>query len=105
MEYIRTDSKDPRTRVHLRMKSTEGATIVAYGDVDDLPEDSADQISHLLDEHPLERYPEGAYIGTIAPPGLESNHIRSPDTILSNLYPREIELTSFPPTEDVLYKW
>ncbi|MDS0284446.1 hypothetical protein [Haloarcula onubensis] len=83
----------------------DGTDVVAYEDVDELPEDAADRISQILDAHPVERYPEGAYIGTLAPPGFESSHTRDPEEIISEPYPRGIELSEFPPEKDVLYKW
>ncbi|QUO48173.1 hypothetical protein [Halorubrum ruber] len=105
MEFIRSDSKDVRIRVHLRAGSMDGDDVVAYEDVDELPDDAATRIPQILDDHPLERYPVGAYIGTLSPPGLESRQIRDPDEVLSEPYPRDIELAEFPPEEDQLYKW
>ncbi|MBX0288451.1 hypothetical protein [Haloarcula salinisoli] len=83
----------------------DGTDIVAYEDVNELPEDAADRIKQILDKHPLEQYPEGAYIGSLAPPGFESRHIREPETIISEPYPYGIELLEFPPEEDKLYNW
>jgi hypothetical protein len=83
----------------------DGDDLVAYGDVDALPADAEDEIGRLLAEYPIERYPEGALIGTFAPPRLEPNQLRDPEAVSSDPYPREIELSEFPPEEGRLYWW
>jgi hypothetical protein len=83
----------------------DGSDIVAYEDVDELSEEAVDRIRQILDEHPIEQYPEGALIGTLSPLELESMEIREPETITSEPYPRGIQLSEFPPEKDVLYEW
>jgi len=103
MKIIATDSKDVRTRVHIRASRTDES--VAYGDVDILPDDAPLQIQNTLSAHPIERYPEGAYIGVFASADLESKKIRDPETIRTEPYPHGIELSEFPPEENQLYHW
>lgn len=105
MKIIATDSKNVRTRVHVRAGSMKGDDLVVYGDVDSLPSDAQDVIRQVLVGQPVEEYPEGAYIGSFAPPDMASNTIRDPDTIKSDPYPRDIELSEFPPEERQLYRW
>lgn len=103
MKIVATESKDVRTRVHIRVSRTDA--VVAYGDVDILPDDAARQIQNILSAHPIERYPEGAYIGVFASADLESKTIRDPETIRAEPYPRGIEVSDFPPEENQLCHW
>jgi len=105
MDFISTESRNLRGRVHLRAGGSDRTDVVVYEDVDELPEDAAVEIQQILDNHPLERYPEDAFIGTIAPPGLESRQIRDPKTILNEPYPHDIPLSEFPPEEGTFCEW
>ncbi|MBB6645048.1 hypothetical protein [Halobellus ruber] len=105
MDFISTESRDWRPRVHLRVRATDGADVIAYEDVKGLPEDAEAGIQRILTDHPIDQYPEAAYIGVIAPPDLESRQIRDPETILEDPYPHDIPLSEFPPEEGTFYKW
>ncbi|WP_336339493.1 hypothetical protein [Haloarcula brevis] len=83
----------------------DGADVVAYGDVGILPENVEQELRQILSDHPIKRYPEGTYLGVFASSDLESRDIRDPDAVLSDPYPRNIELSEFPPEQNQLYKW
>ncbi|GGJ07414.1 hypothetical protein GCM10008995_16540 [Halobellus salinus] len=111
MEIIGIDTKDPRTRVHIRAGSSDGDDLVAYGlrrHVDRLPADAGERIRRVLSNHDIEQYPEGAYIGTFGVENFEEEKtriIRDHREIVSDPYPSNIDLTEFPPDEGQLYKW
>lgn len=108
MKIIGIDTKDTRIRIHIRAGSTDGDDLVAYGlprHIDRLPSDAEDNIRRILSNHPIEWYPEGSYIGSFASGTLEQRRMRDPDSMISDPYPRDIELTEFPPDEGQLYKW
>lgn len=108
MEIIGIDTKDVRFRIHIRVGSSDGDDLVAYGlprHVDELPPRPEGRVRRSLSDHQLERYPEGAYLGVFASSNLKQRDIRDPDTVISDPYPHDIELTEFPPEENQLYKW
>jgi len=108
MDFIGINTKDSRTRIHVRAHSSTGDDLVAYGlprHLERLPNNAENRIQRTLSNHNIEQYPEGAYIGTFASYSLEHGMIRDPDEIVSKPYPHNIELTEFPPNEGQLYKW
>ncbi|WP_152040267.1 hypothetical protein [Salinigranum salinum] len=109
MKIVGIDTEDVRTRIHVRAGRSEGDDLVAYGlrrHVDRLPSDAEARIRRVLSDHDIERYPEGAYIGTFSSRPLEDSRIvRDHEEIVSDPYPRDIELTEFPPEEGQLYYW
>jgi len=111
MKTIGIDTKDGRCRKHIRVGSSDGNHLVAYGlprHLDVLPPGAEERTRRLLSEHEIERYPEGAYIGVFSSKSLEKEahrKIRDHDEIISDPYPRDIELSEFPPNEGELYRW
>jgi hypothetical protein len=108
MELIGIDTEDNRVRIHIRARSADDNEVVAYGlrrHLDRLPSDAESRISQALSNHDIERYPEAAYIGVFASFELEHGDIRDQDEILTDPYPRDIDLAEFPPAEGQRYKW
>ena len=108
MEIIEIDTKDNRVRFHIRARNSDDGELVVYGlrrHLDNLPSDAEPRIHRALSNHNIKRYREGSYIGVFASYDLTSGEIREPAEILSDPYPRNLELSEFPPDPGQLYKW
>jgi len=111
MKTIGIDTKNNRHRIHVRAGSSDDDNLVAYGlprHIDVLPPNAEELIRRILSNHVIEQYPEGAYIGVFSSENLEdedTREIRDHDEIISDPYPRNIEVSEFPPDEGQLYKW
>lgn len=77
----------------------DGDELVVYEDVDTLQQGTEQRIRAILSDHSPGDYPEGALGATFSPPGLQSSHVRDPEVVREDPYPRNVRLTDFPPEE------
>jgi hypothetical protein len=87
MDLTGAEDQDWMKRGYIEAASTDGDDVSITGDPGELPEDVDDVLADLLDDHDVDRYPNGTVIGWFAPDGLTDASVRDPSDVEADPYP------------------